>query len=107
MVPAIPPAAPPGGIAGTIVHVDHFGNCVTTLARADLPHPLLARGFRLRAGAHEIRTLRRFFAETGAETGEAFAIWGSSELLEIAVNGASAAERLGLRRGDPVLLLPA
>lgn len=102
----LPPTAPPGGVAGSILHIDRFGNCVTTLARAEVPHGLLEGGFQLRVGGHEIRALRRFFAAEGEEDGEAFALWGSSELLEIAVNGGSAAERLGLRRGDAVLLLP-
>jgi S-adenosylmethionine hydrolase len=37
-----------------------------------------------------------------AAPGEVFALFGSSDHLEVAVNGASAARELGLERGVPV-----
>jgi S-adenosylmethionine hydrolase len=39
-----------------------------------------------------------------AEAGTVCALFGSTEHLEIAVNGASAAERLQLARGAPVTI---
>lgn len=94
-----------GEVEGAVVHVDRFGNCVTSLAPDDLPAGALEGGFRLRAGGGEVRTLRRHYA--GAPPGEPFAIWGSAGYLELSVDGASAADRLEVRRGDPVVLHPA
>jgi S-adenosylmethionine hydrolase len=92
-----------GTLEGRVLHVDHFGNCVTSVAAGDVPGGLEA-GFRLRLGGGEVRALRTHYA--GAPPGEPFAVWGSAGFLEVSVNGASAAARLGVRRGDPVTLLP-
>ncbi len=89
-------------LQGAILHVDHFGNCITNFAQEDLPEEVLARGFRLVVNGHEIRSLCRYFAEEGAAADELFAIWGSAGFLEVAANRDSAAQRLGAARGQPV-----
>lgn len=94
--PITPARLPDGSLRATILHVDRFGNCVTSLTRADAPD-----GAPLRVHGHEIRGVRRFYAEPGAD--EPFAIWGSAGFLEISVNGGSAAERLGIGAGDEVI----
>ncbi|HEX2189250.1 MAG TPA: SAM-dependent chlorinase/fluorinase [Longimicrobiaceae bacterium] len=93
--------APDGSAAGAVLHVDRFGNCVTTLRPGDAPEG----AFTLEVGGREVRALRRHYA--GAPPGEPFAIWGSAGFLEVSVDGASAADLLGVRRGDPVTLRPA
>ena len=95
---------PDGAVHGAVLHVDRFGNCVTTLTPADVPDGA-GESLRLLVGGREVRGLRRHYA--GAEPGEPFAIPGSAGFLELSVDGASAAERLGVRRGDPVELRPA
>ncbi len=92
---------PDGTVHGAVLHVDRFGNCVTTLAPGDLPAGQ-GEALRLSVGGREVRRLRAHYA--GAEPGEPFAIRGSAGFLEVSVDGASAAERLGVRRGDPVVL---
>jgi len=104
--PIAPRRDPDGGVRASVVHVDRFGNCVTGISRDDLPPGAGGRGIRVEIGGREIRVLRRYFAEEGAEEGELFAIWGSAGLLEIAADRDSAARRLGVRPGDPVRLLP-
>ena len=89
-------------VIGRILHIDRFGNCVTTLTPADLPPEALARGMRITVGAHEILSVRRFYSESAAESGDPFAIWGSAGFLELSLNGGSAADRLGAERGDAV-----
>lgn len=93
-----------GGLVAEVVHVDRFGNCVTSLTPDHLPAVDPADGVDLRVGGHRIRRLRRFFAEEAGDPGEPFAIWGSTGFLEIAVNRGSAAQRLGIGRGSPVLV---
>ena len=78
-----------------IIHIDHFGNLITNIAR-DQFH----KGTNLVVNGKVISAIRRFFGD--GEEDEPFAIWGSAGFLEIAVNGGSAAEILNVKRGDPV-----
>jgi len=77
-----------------IVYVDHYGNAFTGLRAAGLPtdRRLFARG---RVIAHA-----RVFAATAP--GAPFWYENSAGLVEIAANGESAAQMLGLAVGDPV-----
>lgn len=94
-----------GTLQGSVVHIDHFGNCITSLMREDLPPEAREGGFRIEVGGYQIRSLRHFFAGEGGAEGEPFGIWGSAGLLEIAVDRDSAARRLGVRKGQPVHLV--
>lgn len=107
----LPPLAPQktddGSLNARVIHVDRFGNCVTNITRADLTGEAFACGACLVVGAHEIKSLRSFFAEDssakhGDAAREAFVIWGSAGFLEIAVNCDSAARVLGIERGQRI-----
>jgi S-adenosyl-L-methionine hydrolase (adenosine-forming) len=89
-------------LAGRIIHVDRFGNCVTNIAPRDIGEDAFERGARLRVAGRDITSVRRFFAEGARARGEPFAVWGSAGLLEIAVYCDSAARLLGVARGDEV-----
>ena len=91
-----------GTLAGAVIHIDRFGNCITNITPSDLTDEDVQRGARLLVAGREIRTFRRFFAEDEDAGGEPFAVWGSAGLLEIAVLRDSAARVLGVRRGDRV-----
>ena len=78
-----------------IIHIDHFGNCVTNITRDRSPSKIVVN-------EKTISEFRQFYGEE-AGTG-LFAIWGSAGFLEISVNGGSAAQVLGVKRGDPVSL---
>lgn len=86
---------------GAVLHVDRFGNLVTSFSPPEFPD-LTARPFELAVGMVKIRRLALTFAE--CEPGEVFAIAGSSGYLEIAVNQGSAARILGCGPGAPVEL---
>jgi S-adenosylmethionine hydrolase len=77
-----------------VIHVDRFGNCVTTF------------GTRVQ-GTLEVlgRRLRRVQAYAHAAPGEPVVIAASAGLLEIAVNGGSAAQHLGIGVDTPVRLV--
>ena len=77
-----------------IIHIDRFGNCVTNISRE------VFEGKSLSINGRTISALRNFYGE--ASTGEIFAIWGSAGFLEISVNGGSAVQILGAKRGDTV-----
>jgi S-adenosyl-L-methionine hydrolase (adenosine-forming) len=105
--PLHPQADPHGHLRAAVLHVDRFGNCVTNLTREHLPHGLAPDGAVLEVNGRTVSALRRFYAEAGGNAAEVFAIWGSSNFLELSANRASAAALLGIGPGDPLLLRPA
>lgn len=78
-----------------IIHIDRFGNCVTNIRRETF------EGRSLSINGRTIGEVRNFYGEAGSSN-ELFAIWGSAGFLEISVNGGSAAQILGAKRGDTV-----
>lgn len=101
LAPLAPVKQSDGSVHGRIIQIDHFGNCITNLTRADLPATTQPS---LRVNRKVIRTFRKFFAEENGSNGDLFAIWGSAGFLELAANGRPAAELLRAKRGDPVIL---
>jgi S-adenosylmethionine hydrolase len=87
-----------GAVAGTVLHIDRFGNLVTSI-RAEAFEAFGPLSIRL-AG----RPLP-FVGTYGELTpGQAGALIGGSGRLEIAVREGSAAARLRARRGTPVVV---
>jgi S-adenosylmethionine hydrolase len=90
----------------TVVHVDHFGNLVTSLDRAMLDGILQGLGEErselVAVVDGQVMPLVRTYADV--QDGDACALLGSSGLLEVAVNKGSAARLLGATRGAPVRL---
>jgi S-adenosylmethionine hydrolase len=87
---------------GAILYVDGFGNAVTNLTEEHIPrdesgYPAVNRILTMKG---EIRQARNFYSERNDD--EPFIIQGSLGYYEIAVNGASAAERLQLKPGSEV-----
>jgi S-adenosyl-L-methionine hydrolase (adenosine-forming) len=82
-----------------IIHIDHFGNCITNITR-DLFDE--ARKPTLLVKRKVINTFVDFYGAAPPNT--LVAIWGSAGFLEISMNGKSAAKMLGARRGDAVTL---
>jgi S-adenosylmethionine hydrolase len=103
LLPA-PAQVSPSSVESRIIHIDRFGNCVTGIERILLPGGDLGQTFALHAGDNQIQQRKRFYREDVAEPNSAFVIWGSIGFLEISLDSCSAAERLGLRIGDPVRL---
>lgn len=93
-----------GMLTGRILHIDHFGNCITNFTERELPPELEAGGLRLTVNGTVIDRFRRFFADETEQGEELFAFWGSAGFLEIAVRNQSAAELLRVQRGQPVLI---
>lgn len=91
-----------GTIIGRVAMVDHFGNCITNVSAGHLatlgPHASLV----VKAGGATLSGVRRTYADV--VEGEPLALVGSSGALELAVRNGSAAERLGLRAGDEVVI---
>jgi S-adenosylmethionine hydrolase len=93
------PTIEEGRIDGQVLRVDRFGNLITNIDRRTFEK--FARGpLDIRIGSHQVSRLVSTYAEASA--GEVCALFGSTDHLEIAASGASAAEALDLRRGAAV-----
>ncbi len=80
---------------GEILHIDRFGNLITSFRLTALRRPVT-----ILVGGQQIGKLSRTFADV--RPGELVAYVGSSGHLEIAVRQGNAARELGLGIGDPV-----
>jgi S-adenosyl-L-methionine hydrolase (adenosine-forming) len=90
-----------GAIRGQVLYVDRFGNAITNLDAAALESSLaMPATITIRVGRHRRIPLAESYS--AVEHGRPLALLGSSDLLEIAVNGGSAAIQLGLHIGSDV-----
>ncbi len=89
-------------LIGTVVHIDHFGNVVTTLREDEIEHAF-GRAWRQRVqcriGRYRIQA-GRTYADVPA--GSLLGLIGSAGHLEIAANATSAAASIGVRYGATV-----
>ena len=92
----------PCGADARVLHVDRYGNCLLSL-RASFAPPKPVAWLRMswgqRRGVLPVQTYANL------APGEIGLLAGSQGFLELAANQASAAEALGLRRGDCLRLL--
>ena len=103
-------------ILGEVLHIDHFGNVVTSigLLRWVAPQrltlsprfggtpslPIPANNVIITTGKQTVRGIEHTYGEVAR--GDALAIVGSSGYLELSVNQGSFAARVDLHIGDPV-----
>ncbi|MFQ5585435.1 MAG: S-adenosyl-l-methionine hydroxide adenosyltransferase family protein [Thermodesulfobacteriota bacterium] len=87
-----------GTLAGTVLHIDRFGNIITTITS----HHLTSDRVHLTVGTAVITRLVTTYGD--AKRGEVVALIGSSRLLEIAKRNGSAARDLGIGIGARVIL---
>lgn len=97
------PIADDSGIQGWIVHVDHFGNCITNVPRHLVHRTQGKRSVKCYAGNVILKEIRSTYGTVAA--GEPIAIYNSNDQLEIAVNQGNAAGLLNLKKGSPVNLV--
>jgi len=89
-----------GRLHGEVVHVDRFGNLVTSLSGEALP----AR-FQVKVGKKVIRGAPQT-SYAAVKPGGLLALVGSAGLLEVSVRDGSAARATGTRTGSAVSVLP-
>ena len=98
---AIPGAEISGNeLRGEVLRIDRFGNLVTNIDRVAFDG-FRAGAARVLVGPHEI-PLVATYADAPAKA--LCALFGSSNRLEVAVNGGSAARYLGVARATPVVV---
>jgi S-adenosylmethionine hydrolase len=103
--PAVDSAS--GVVAGEVLRVDRFGNLITNIDRRTFDAIAIpdGRALEVYAGGHQVERVVSTYAD--ARAGEICALFGGTDHLEIAANGASAATLLNLGRGAPVRIVVA
>lgn len=91
-------------LIGEVLYVDRFGNLISNIAATDLkgldgdPH----HRPEVLLGGRSVGLLHSTYGDVGL--GETVALVGSTQMLEIAVNQGSAAERFAASTGTPVAI---
>jgi S-adenosylmethionine hydrolase len=84
-------------LIGRVLHIDHFGNLITSFRMEDLPE---GRRLFIRVAGHIVEGI----AESYAEADDLLALIGSSGNLEVAVKNGSAARLIGAKIGSEVTI---
>ena len=92
------PVATKSGLRGEVVYIDHFGNCITNLPASRV---LASGATRVKVGAKSVPIHDCYSV---VKDGKPVAVIGSTGLLEIAINGGSAAKVLKLKTGAKIPL---
>lgn len=99
------PLLSPGEILGEISHIDHFGNCLTTITTSHLPEQSKHHRLTVHLAGLTISGLVHSYSQGIPD--QALALISSTNQLEIALPNDSAAKKLQLFVGQPIkILLP-
>lgn len=96
------PAVEAAEARGEVLRVDRFGNLISNIDRRTFDRIAGNGGIAVSVNQEEVGRIVDAYAE--AAEGELCALFGSTDHLEIAVNGGSAAARLGVGRGAAVVV---
>jgi S-adenosylmethionine hydrolase len=89
---------------GSVIHIDRFGNCVTSFAWERVQKFSGGRSIHLRLKDFEITKRLPYYENATLEPDQPFVIVGSSGFLEISIWSGSAARVLKVGVGEPVHL---
>ncbi len=100
-------------VQGWVVHVDHFGNCITNIRRStlteaaeidtDTPTAEELPSLSGYAGSSVLEDVHTTYGDVAQ--GEPLLLFGSTGFLEIGVNGGNASELLDIRKGDSIKIV--
>ncbi len=91
-----------GRIAGEVLRVDRFGNLVSNITRNTFEQVATGGSIRIDVAQQEIGRLVETYADIRDD--EVCALFGSTDHLEFAAKEKSAADRLSVGRGSPVVV---
>lgn len=91
------------GIEGFVIHIDHFGNCITNISAEHLSDYLGSRNSKCYVGSAIVKGIYPTYSSVA--DAEPVALVGSSGFLEIAVNGGNASELFTINKGSQVSLV--
>ena len=107
MLPVHEPTRNAGVLGGQILHVDHYGNVITNIPAKWLPEVCVKERHAVAVvidGQSHPAVCARTYADVSR--GALLVLANAEGLLEIARNTASAAELLGARAGDGLVIRP-
>ena len=87
-------------LVGRVVCVDHFGNAISMIERSHIDEKYPDGDFEIVVGKTRFDRICQTYSEV--KEGEALALYGSLDTLEIAVCEGSASRTLGVKRGDEI-----
>jgi hypothetical protein len=90
-------------MTGTVINIDHFGNCMTNICKASLKEISADQdqdSFSLSIGQNTLSPLKKSYQQ--AEVGDPLILFNSRNYLEIAVNQGNAARTLKISPDDQV-----
>jgi hypothetical protein len=90
----------PGEAQGTIIHIDRFGNLVTSFSRDYIKQMTGNRTFQIEYAGRSITQIVSSYSF--APPGELCGVFGSSDYVEISVANGSARDMLNAQCGDCV-----
>jgi S-adenosyl-L-methionine hydrolase (adenosine-forming) len=90
-------------VRGEVIHIDSFGNIITNVSREVFETVARDKRFRIVTNGKVIEQLSRTYQDV--PRGKAVALFGSLEMLEIAIHGGRADRQIGAGKGDPVQIL--
>jgi len=89
-------------VKGEIIHMDHFGNAMTNISKAQFPSLIKAKDAPVVIKGRQHASIKPFFSAGGRHA--LIAVWNSGNLLELAVKEDSAEKLFGLKIGDSVVI---
>ncbi|MCB9462743.1 MAG: SAM-dependent chlorinase/fluorinase [Candidatus Eisenbacteria bacterium] len=89
-------------LAGEVVYIDSFGNVITNISKKQFDENVGRRAVRIRLNGKVVDQVHRSYLE--GPQGRLLALFGSSNLLELAVAGGRADRRIGAGKGDTVFV---
>lgn len=94
LLPEDPPTLEPGGLSGSVIHVDRYGNLVTNIPEGWIPE---GQPFRAEIGSHAVTRYATHYAEI--PEGEPAVIPGSLGTLELSIRNGDLARAWRVGRG--------
>lgn len=89
-------------IRGMVIHIDTYKNLITNIPETLFRERVKANKFNISVRSEKITKINQSYGDVNP--GEIVALFASHGMLEIAMNKATAATLLGIRRKDPVLI---
>lgn len=87
-------------IKGIVIHIDRYGNAVTNITQGQFKKNTKNRRYQIKVRGNYVDKLVEAYED--APEGEMLAVFGSSDLLEIAINQGRANDLLGIKIKDTV-----
>jgi S-adenosylmethionine hydrolase len=94
-----------GALFGEVLHVDGFGNIITNISAKELANISVKKAVTVELSKYTLK-LKLFKAYGETKSKEPFALIGSHNYLEIAINQGAAAAKFNAKPGDRIKIMP-